>query len=245
MSKDGLVLDIIGPERGGKSDFAASVSLYDRAGPTVYFAFDHNYKSAVKRHISLGAKITVEEFFYSLPFPPPTSPKEKDFEKKVNAVAQAVRPVYNRFKETLWKVLKIKGPIVLDQMTTLHYVCRLALYGYVHKIPRHLYAKRTNEMSTILNEIRYSGKNVAMIHRWKEIWDKNDTPTGTFMRDGAFAPVAYEVSATLEAERPATTGVFQVRIKDSTYNPDLVGRRFSGSKRTFARVAQRLLEEPK
>lgn len=244
MSEDeGLVLDIIGPERGGKSDFATSISLYDTSGPTTYFAFDHNYKAAVARHRRLGAKIQVEEFFYSLPYPPPTSPKEKDFEKRVNAVAQAVRPIWTRFKEVLWKALRGKGPLVLDQMTTIHYVCRLALYGYVHKIPPPLYAKRTNEMNTILNEIRYSNKNVAMIHRWKETW-KNNVPTGKFERDAAYAPVAYEVAATLEAER-LDSGIFAVRIKDSMHSADLVGRRFSGEKRTFARVARRLLEEPK
>lgn len=246
-TREGVVLDVIGPERGGKSDFACSLAHY--SPPLHYFTLDYNYKAPVKRHIALGADIEVHPFFYNLPFAPPTSPKEKDFEKKVNAVAQATRPVFASFKERLWKILSEKrASIVIDNGTVLHYLCRLACYGYVHKIPRHLYAKRTNEMATIINQVRYSGKNVCWVHRWAEIWDKNDKPTGEFMRAGAFNPIAYDVMATLSAtrneERSSELGrpIFQVEVLDSTFGADLVGRRFVGKKRTFEQVATSLLE---
>lgn len=242
---EGLVLDVMGPERGGKSDFACSVSLHDRSGPTHYLALDYNYRGPVNRYKKLGAKITVYPFFYSLPFAPPTSPKEKDFQNKIQKVADSVRPSYNKFKETLWKVLdpKTPGPVIIDNFTTLHHTCRLACFGYVHKVPMFLYAKRTNEMTTILNQIRYSGKNVVLIHRWSEIWDSNDKPTGEFERAGAFKPVAYEVMATLVARRSEKTGKFLVRIEDSTFNDSTQGMRFIGKERTFANVASALLGE--
>lgn len=243
---DAFVLDVIGPERGGKSDFACSVAQYDRSGPAHYLAFDYNFKGPVARHTKrFGSRFDIHTFFYSLPFPPPEGPKVKDFEKKVNAIAAVVRPVWSRFKDTLWKLLdaKSRGPIIMDNWTTLHYVCRLALYGYVHKIPRFLYAKRTNEMSTILNQVRFSGKNVVLIHRWAEIWDDNDRPTGEFERAGAFKPVAYEVMATLAATRDSDSGLFQVEILDSTFNNDTHGLVLKGKRRTFRRVVEALVKE--
>lgn len=242
---EGLVLDVMGPERGGKSDFACSVSQYDRSGPTHYLALDYNYRGPVERYRRLGSKIEVSKFFYSLPFAPPTSPKEKDFQTKIQKVADAVRPSYRAFKEKLWKVLdpKVPGPVIIDNFTTLHHTCRLACFGYVHKVPMYLYAKRTNEMTTILNQIRYSGKNVVLIHRWSEIWDSNDKPTGEYERAGAFKPVAYEVMATLVARRSEKSGKFLVEIADSTFNDSTQGMKFIGSKRTFGNVAAALLGE--
>lgn len=240
----GSFIDVFGGERSGKSDFACSVAAVH--GPAKYFALDHNWEGPVRRWRSLGAKISVETFFYSLPFPPPTSPKEVDFLKKANAVATSVRPSFNAFKTSLWKWMRDpKYPsLIIDNGSVLHRVCRLALWGYVHKVPMHLYAQRTNEMSTIYNELRYCGKHIVMIYREKPEYGpgKNSEPTGDTIRD-AWDGGAYDSMLTLHADHDDDTKTFSVEVVDSTLSADHVGRRFSGSKRTYARVERRLLKE--
>lgn len=241
--RTGTVLDVMGPERSGKSDFACSIAI--DFSPTVYLALDYNYLAPVKRHRRLGYKIQTAEFFYSLPSAPPTSPKDKDFEKRVNEVAGICRPVFRSFTETLWECLRSPkvGSIIIDNGTSLYKLCRYAMFGYVHKVPRHLYAKSSNAMTTIINQVRYSGKNVCWIHRQSEEWDeKTQKPTGEFYRSG-FKDIAYEVMASLQAYYNEEKERFGVEVLDSTFSAGMVGRKFSGSKRTFAHVAAALQAE--
>lgn len=241
--RDGLVLDIMGPERSGKTDFALSVSLIHP--PTLLLALDYNYLGPFRRYQRLGAKIEAKEFFYSLPHPPPTSPKEQGFEQRVNEVANICRPVFKGFQEALWEGLNGSrfNSVIIDNGSNLYKLCRFSCFGYIHKVPRHLYAKSTNAMSTIINQVRYSGKNVVWIHRQVEKW-VDDKPSGEFERAGAFKEIAYEVMASLSASRDEESGKFQVEILDSMFNVDSIGRGFRGSKRTFQRVSEVLREEP-
>lgn len=240
----GSFIDIFGGERSGKNDFACSISHVH--GPTKLLALDYNWEGPYRRHRALGGKLSVETFHYSLPFPPPTSPKEVGFLDKVNKIAGSVRPSYSAFKTALWKAMSKSDPcrsIIVDNGSVLHRVCRLALWGFIHKVPTHLYAQRTNEMSTIYNELRYCGKHVVMIYREKPEYtkgEKNSEPTGDTVRD-AWDGGAYDSMLTLHADRDDDSGKFFVEVVDSTISAEHIGRRFSGEKRTYARVEQRLL----
>lgn len=238
---EGMVLDVMGPERSGKSDFACSIAEAYPDKPTAYLALDFNYKGPVRRHRKLGSKIVPAEFFYSLPQPPPTSPKDNDFKNRVNAIAGICRPVFKSFQNTLWEVLQSKavGAVVIDNGSSLYKLCRFAMFGYIHRVPMHLYPKSTNAMLTILNQVRYSGKPVCWIHRQSEEWVNNE-PSGQFYRAG-FKEVGYEVMASLQAERIEEgkhEGKFAVEVLDSTFNNETVGHRFIGKNRTFRRVEE-------
>jgi hypothetical protein len=233
----GLCIDVRGGERAGKSDFACTVALYGSPkGITVYLTLDRNYKAPVKRYRRLGARIMVSEHFISLPIEPPDSPRAKDFQRKVDIIAKTNRPILQAFKTALWSALdspRVKA-VIIDNGTLLYRLVRYAKFGYIAKVPRHLYIKSNVEMDSILSKCRASGKNVVWIHRQTEIY-KGDDRTGKFERSG-HKDVGYEVQAQLVAFRDKK-GKFCIEILDSWLNPDIVGMELKGSARTFENLA--------
>lgn len=245
----------MGPERSGKSDFALSVSSNGK--PTLLCAMDWNYEAPYKRHKALGGDIEVAECFFSLPHPLPDSPKIKNFTRIIQAIAESARPSVRAMETRLFEFIRQHGKkqgsanVVMDNGTIYYRNVRLASFGYLHKVPMHLYAKSNNRMNHIINELRYSGLNVVWIHRVNKEYDEaTDKPTGGFIRDG-HKSIGPDVQATLlsmydgdyESKKTGKKGRFGVEVVDSTFNPDSVGQQFWRAKRTFANVITALTTE--
>lgn len=253
----GRVIDVIGPERSGKTDMALTVALNGK--PTLLVTMDYNYEYPLKRHRRLhpSSNITVVECFYSLPYELPDSPKSKDFQKRINAIANAVRTPLREMEVQMFSFIRKHSSkpgsanIIIDNGTLLYRDVRLASFGYLHKVPQFMYAKSNNRMHHVINEIRYSGLNAVWLHRVSKEWDeKTDKPTGRYTRDGHKA-VGPDVQATLLArfdpdytnKKTGRTGRFGVEVVDSTFNPDMVGNEYWGKNRTFEFVVAALTEE--
>lgn len=251
----GYVIDFMGPERSGKTDAALTVS--ENGKPTLLCALDFNYVAPYRRHKKRGGKIEVAECFYSLPYALPDSPKVKNFTKIINSVAEAVRPSLRRMEDRLFSFIREHGKkpgsanVVMDNGTLLYRTVRLAAFGYLHKVPMHLYAKSNNKMNHIINELRFCGLNVVWVHRVnREYNEATDRPTGNFIRDG-HKSIGPDVQATLLTmfdsdytnKKTGKTGRFGVEVVDSTFNPDTVGQQFWRARRTFSTITEALTEE--
>ena len=243
----GLVIDVQGPERGGKSDFACSVA--ESFGPTVYLALDIKYPSPVKRAIRRGYSVTPIELFYDLPCPLPDSPKVKDFDKIINAIAGVCRPVMNRFQEVLLAALKSPkvGSVVIDNGTLLYKLLRLATFGYIHKVPMHLYAKTRARMEYLINKTRYSGKPVIWIHRQRAVYKDGveggkTVPKkieGKWERAG-FDDIGWEMQAVVRAFYDDEEMKFAVEVVNSTFSPLSMGEVLRGKNRTYEKLVELL-----